>query len=262
MTATEGINLETYKRWAEDVWRDGKTEIVADLVLPQYVRHEPEGTRSVTPEELAAQIQAFRSSSGISPGSARWPQAWIFAGDFLTFLCLSPIAQVQVYRFDKGRLAETWASGSLPGVDWDPNAPPRTIVMSEHSASEAANQEVVRRWVEEVWRGDSTLVPRLCEPEFRRHGARGLEVATHESLTAEFSGVQGRVVGDLPKVSAWYLAARDYVTVIFRIPPVSRGQENGPPVPVPSRSGVQLFRLAGGRLAETWYCGVAEGVDW
>ena len=57
---TEARNLETMRLWDHEVWGNGRLELVPDLVTPEYVRHDENGTRVVTPESYAQEIAAFR----------------------------------------------------------------------------------------------------------------------------------------------------------------------------------------------------------
>lgn len=40
---------ELCHRWVDEVWHPGKVDLVASCVAPMYTRHEPAGTRIVTP---------------------------------------------------------------------------------------------------------------------------------------------------------------------------------------------------------------------
>ena len=46
-----------FDRW-EQVWHEGRYDLVPDCVAPVYTRHEPPGTRQVTPADYAGEIAA------------------------------------------------------------------------------------------------------------------------------------------------------------------------------------------------------------
>jgi len=58
---TEARNLETARLWIDEVWANGRLELVSDLVAPEYVRHNASGSRTVTPESYAEEIKASRA---------------------------------------------------------------------------------------------------------------------------------------------------------------------------------------------------------
>lgn len=119
---TEARNLETMRLWSEEVWGKGRLELVPDLVAPEYVRHDQNGTRITTPESYAQEIAVARSINMVFES-----QADSIDGDFL-WTRWSASAQplggeefslrgIQIYRFADGRLAETWLLSSQ-GEPW------------------------------------------------------------------------------------------------------------------------------------------------
>ena len=110
---TEARNLETMRLWDAEVWGKGRLELVSDLVAPEYLRHDQNGTRVVTPETYAEEIAANRGINMVFVGNAA-----SIDGDFL-WTRWSATAQpsgsdeivirgIQIYRFADGKLAETW----------------------------------------------------------------------------------------------------------------------------------------------------------
>ena len=109
----EARNLEAMRLWTEEVWGKGRLELVSDLVAPQYVRHDADGTRVVTPEGYVQEIAAFRAVGMTFEGNAasidgdllwtRWSaHAQAPGGEEIV------LKGIQVYRFADGKLAETW----------------------------------------------------------------------------------------------------------------------------------------------------------
>jgi hypothetical protein len=120
-TEEERTNLKTYKLWDEEVWGNGKLELVKQLVASEYIRHDARGDRVVTPEQYTEEIREYRKYWG-SRDYVGKTQA-ISAKDDLVWVRSSSVATdpeagdegsgraLQVYRFVNGKLAETWAIG-------------------------------------------------------------------------------------------------------------------------------------------------------
>jgi hypothetical protein len=111
----ERRNVECLMRWNADVWGDGQYDLVPTLVAETYTRHQGNGTTIVTPMEYLAVIKAWRArnvvfvSSGIkAQGDKIWTQ-WSAALDSENGEREISRA-LQVYRFEDGRLVETWVS--------------------------------------------------------------------------------------------------------------------------------------------------------
>jgi len=122
---TEAKNLETMRLWSEEVWGKGRLDLVPDLVTPEYTRHNNEQTRVVTREEYAAEIEANRGRNMTFSGNAssidnnllwtRW-SASVTGPTGAEF----EFKGIQLYRFEEGKLAETWVM-SAPGASWPDN---------------------------------------------------------------------------------------------------------------------------------------------
>ena len=122
---TEARNLETMRLWDAEVWGKGRLELVAELVAPEYVRHDRNGTRVVTPESYAKEIAANRGNNMVFVVKAA-----SIDGDFL-WTRWSATAQpsgsdeivfrgIQIYGFADGKLAETWLL-TANGEPWPEN---------------------------------------------------------------------------------------------------------------------------------------------
>lgn len=119
---TEARNLETMRLWGLEVWGKGRLDLVSGLVGPKYVRHDAAGTRVVTPESYAKEIAAargrgarFNIAAASIDGDLLWTR-WTSSGRGPDGK--DQIAKgLQVYRFEDGKLAETWILVS-PGV-WE-----------------------------------------------------------------------------------------------------------------------------------------------
>ena len=126
-TEEERTNLETYRLWGEEVWRNGKLELVKQLVAPEYIRHDARGDRIVTPEQYAEEIKESRKYFGSREHVGKTHA--ISAKDDLVWTRSSGVwtdedgnkgsgRDLQVYRFVNGKLAETWAIGINDQGPW------------------------------------------------------------------------------------------------------------------------------------------------
>ena len=122
---TEARNMETMRLWGEEVWGKGRLELVPDLVAPQYIRHNADGSRTVTPEGYALEIaenrdrnMIFETNAIAIDGNLLWTR-WSGSvegpdGQEVT------LKGIQIYRFADGKLAETWNLSAI-GDHWPDN---------------------------------------------------------------------------------------------------------------------------------------------
>jgi predicted SnoaL-like aldol condensation-catalyzing enzyme len=121
----EAQNLQVWKLFSEEVLRNGRVELLVELLEPQYVRHDPDGTTVVSPAEFADQVRtdlednmAFTPNTISIDGNLLWVR-WSGTteteegADF-------PFRGMQLFRFYEGKLAETWVLYS-PAGHWSDN---------------------------------------------------------------------------------------------------------------------------------------------
>ena len=113
-------------RWTEEVWHQGKLDVVPELLGPTYVRHEPGGTQRLTPQQYARKIGAIRKRlpdfcftehDQVVFGDRYWMR-WTYEGTDVESGEVVKRAGIQIYRFDQGKIVETWLVMSRPGSDW------------------------------------------------------------------------------------------------------------------------------------------------
>ena len=118
-----------FAQWIEDVWHHGRLELVPQVIGPQYVRHEGDRTRTVTPAEYAEEIAATRQvlpdvrfliHDCAAVGDRLWTR-WTMVGTSTQSGQVVRRMAAQVYRIEDGRLVETWAI-MLPGDGTWPEA--------------------------------------------------------------------------------------------------------------------------------------------
>lgn len=113
-------------RWTDEVWHQGKLDVVPELLGPTYVRHEPVGTQRLTPKQYARKIAAIRKRlpdfcftehDQVVFGDRYWMR-WTYQGTDAESGKVVKRAGIQIYRFDQGKIVETWLVMSRPGSDW------------------------------------------------------------------------------------------------------------------------------------------------
>ncbi len=114
-----------FDRW-ERVWHRHAYELVEACLQPVYVRHEGAETRSVTPGEYAAELEAAHKARPntrivVYDHQITADRAWFR----FNLVWNDPAsgerrsrAGMQTYRIEEGRLAETWLSLLAPGSAW------------------------------------------------------------------------------------------------------------------------------------------------
>jgi predicted SnoaL-like aldol condensation-catalyzing enzyme len=244
MTPEEERNLEVIQIWGDEIWGNGRLELVPEVVGSEYLRHEMNGTRVTTPEEYAKEIERARKALTFMPhaAAADGDLAWFR----YSFRETRPGGTetlgkgIQVYRLEDGKLVETWVmieDGAWQDVD-------SALIIAEGPGDER-NRETLRLWVEEVWgKGRLELVPELVGPKYVRHQMGETTVVTPEEYAkyiekrlganADFVGHASAYTGDL----VWSRFSTR-VTAPDGTEKLSRG--------------LQVYRLEDGKLVETWW---------
>lgn len=114
-TEEELRNIETLNRWGE-IWIEGKYELIEELVNPVYIRHEPSGTIHVKREDYLKRLKSMRvanrkftTQSLSADGDLIWVR-WSMTRENPETKEITHSRGLQVYRFEDGKLAETWWS--------------------------------------------------------------------------------------------------------------------------------------------------------
>lgn len=119
--------MSVITRWSEEVWHQGKLELVPQLVGPVYVRHEPGRSHSVTPQEYEEEIAAIRERlpdlrftehDRVVSGDKYWLR-WSYEGTDSESGRVVKRAGIQIYRFENGKIVETWFVMNQPGSSWE-----------------------------------------------------------------------------------------------------------------------------------------------
>jgi hypothetical protein len=108
------------------LWHEGRHDLIAGCLGKVYIRHDEQGTRSVTPEAYVAEVTAAQQQR---PQTRFVVYDHDFAGDRAWFRFTlkwtdantgeaRTRAGMQVYRVEGGRLAETWLMLDKLGSAW------------------------------------------------------------------------------------------------------------------------------------------------
>ncbi len=121
-----------FNRW-EQVWHEGRFDLVPDCVAPNYIRHDEAGDRVVTREAYAAELASLRAARPdicilVYDHAFQTDRAWyrftMRWTDSATRVVMTR-AGFQSYRIEGGKLAETWVTLQPIGSAWrDPIAQP------------------------------------------------------------------------------------------------------------------------------------------
>jgi hypothetical protein len=107
------------------VWNEGRLDLVSETLAASYIRHEPDGTRTVTMEQYREEIAATRQRQPdihLTPNDEaitedRWWVRWTSNGTDAETGERITTASIQVYRIVRGRILETWW-GRRAGTSW------------------------------------------------------------------------------------------------------------------------------------------------
>jgi predicted ester cyclase len=263
----------------QEYWRTGDDGLLDPLYAPGYVNHTPG-----MPPDLAGFKQAMPAFRAALPDLRLAAEDVVAEGDRVVLrlsargthtgalMGVPPtgnpvtITEMHLYRVAGGRFAERWGLfdafgllqqiGAIPGAEQRQNADPAP-------ASDAAGQRpsvtaeeskaLVRRFVDEVIsRGNLAALDDLVGPDYVYHGP-GMVVRGPAGLR----GLMGMLRGGFPD---WAEAVEDVVAegdrVAFRV--TGSGTHRGDFMGIPPSGarvaimGIDLVRVAGGRIAEHW----------
>ena len=129
----ETVMRDLFDRW-EQVWHEGRFDLVPSCVAETYIRHDPKGDRTVTRDAYATEIADIRKER---PGIRVVVYDHSFIGNRAWFRFefkwtdpktgeIQTQAGMQVYRIADGKLAETWVTLLPLGSAWTDAVAQRT----------------------------------------------------------------------------------------------------------------------------------------
>ena len=108
------------------VWNEGRLDLVSEALAASYIRHEPNGTRTVTMEQYREEIAAMQKripdihftfhDEAITDNT--WWVRWTLNGTNAETSEPATRSGLQVYRIANGRLVETWLAPHGGGPTW------------------------------------------------------------------------------------------------------------------------------------------------
>ncbi len=116
---------ELVRRWYDEVWGEGRLELIDELVAEPFVRHSQQGTVTRTLAEVREDFVQYQrvirhAVTTIDDQTVDGDRVW----SRLTMRGVNPetgeqttITWLQVHRVEGGRLAETWVLFARD-VDW------------------------------------------------------------------------------------------------------------------------------------------------
>lgn len=114
-----------FDRW-EQVWHEGRFDLVPGCVAPFYIRHDEAGDRTITREAYAAELAKLRRDRPdvrilVYDHAFHEDRAWYRFTMTWTDTSSGEVrtrAGLQAYRTEDGKLAETWVTLQPLGSAW------------------------------------------------------------------------------------------------------------------------------------------------
>ncbi len=143
--ATIERNTAIARRWSDELWSQGKLAVADEIVAPHYVRHDSgDPFPAIGPADvkrLVSMLRAMLPDLTIEVEQVIAVGDWVVtrytgvATDSVGFMGRPPTGKVvraaamQIFRFDNGRIVESWAVrddlGTLRQLGHLPAAEPR-----------------------------------------------------------------------------------------------------------------------------------------
>ena len=123
--ADDAALLAVSQRWWDDIWRDGRLEVIDDLFTEPFIRHTGTGTEREGRAAFKGRLSEFqrvmsRAETSIDDRVVSGDQVWTRAtsrGVNRETGERSLVTWLIIQRIADGRIAEHWVA-TFPGVDW------------------------------------------------------------------------------------------------------------------------------------------------
>lgn len=119
-------NKALMRRWYDEMWADCNFELIPELAGPDYTRHDPGGTRTVSAEAYRDQLTQAAASWKVSD----FHYFLMAEGDYVTSIGTWKVNGemqwdwVQTFRVEDGKLVETWLPAFSTDGLWSPEDVP------------------------------------------------------------------------------------------------------------------------------------------
>ena len=269
MSSDEDKGKAILHRWYDEVYNQKDLSLMPELAGPEFIRHESEGTWITSIEEHMKRVKGMFKSGETTKGSRNY--AIIAEKDKVAALGTgySPKGEVeyywvQVFRLENGKLVETWFPGYVRRVDCGEIPQTNYAANEEGRVSTSIREEnkaVIRRWWDEMYAEHrfEALMSQLAGPEYIRHELTGTWTATIEEHLERIKQLyKSDEIVQKPRISYELIAEGDKVAGYGTMRGYRAGGQTGNYV----YSFVQLFRLEGQKIVETWFPGWVKNVAW
>jgi len=121
----KSLMRDLFDRW-ERVWHEGQYDLIPSCIGSHYIRHDESGDRTVARDVYVAELAAIRRERpgirvAVYDHSLGGDRAWFrFAFKWIDPKTGEPRSRagMQSYRFEAGKLAETWIALRPLGSAW------------------------------------------------------------------------------------------------------------------------------------------------
>lgn len=258
-TAETAENKRVARRYPEEVATERDIDLIDEICSEDVIDHSPLGElRSRV--KLKEQIKQLRTAFGdfsatvediVAEGDTvamRVTVRGIHQGEFMGIEPTGREFEIQnmvFTRIEEGQIAERWVQPDMLGLM-------QQLGAVESPDAGNANKEVARRLIDEVF-GEKNidLIDELLAEDYVDHGRKQ---QGREPLKQHIKQLQ-TMASDHTASSDLQIADGDYVAIRW----TANGTNDGPigeakPTGKPFEfTGVDLYRMEGGRLAESWY---------
>jgi predicted SnoaL-like aldol condensation-catalyzing enzyme len=131
-SGAEDVNQAVLRRWWDEMLSEHRFEtLMPELAGPEYIRHESTGSWTTTVADHLQRLKVLYADGGTRP-RPRLQYRLVAEGDYVAgWGTMSGYrggaarddeiySFIQLFRLDRGKLAETWLPGFAVGVDWEP----------------------------------------------------------------------------------------------------------------------------------------------
>jgi steroid delta-isomerase-like uncharacterized protein len=266
-------NKALVRRFLEEVFNQGRLEVVDKLVAPAYIRHGMPTPVPPGPESLKQSAAAWRHAFPdvhsevddiLAEGDRvayRWTIRGTHQGEFMGAAGtgrLVTVSGMTFFRITDGQIVETWDNPDLFGLRQQlglissdkANQPSSADAMSTEP-----NKAVIQRLFTEVWNQKNVaVIDELFAPDFVAHrsGRPVLQGATNMKPMVE--GVTRTFGADWYSTIDALIAEGDHVVTRWTLRGTHSGEwrgiaPTGKPVTI---TGITIHRIANGKIAELW----------
>ena len=280
MASQEAENREVVSRYM-DVTNRGDLAVLDELVIEEYVEHDPMPGQGAGREGLKGAHVAIRSAFPdghfdveqlLAQGDLVFARGLVRGTHGGTFMGVAPTGKAvqfstsRLFRLAGGRLTEGWTNADMmgllqqlgaipsPGGAPPPEGPVAPTADAASTASTAESEAVMRRMIGELWNdGDLAVADELFHPQSTSPSAPRLPpgpegvkmiVSMFRSAFPDYWISIEELVADDGLVAARLRQGGTQSGELMGIPPSGKRAE---------WTEMGLLRVAGGQVLESWY---------